>query len=99
MVVRSIISGCGGYLPDRVVTNEELARRLDTSDEWIRTRTGIHERRIADEGESTSTLAIQAGKMALGSAKILPSELDLIILATTTPAKFTGPEILFASIS
>ena len=83
--LRAEVVGTGISLPDKVLTNSDLEKSLDTSDEWIRTRTGIHERRIADEGESSSTLAIKAGKMALESAKILPNELDLIIVCTSTP--------------
>ena len=83
--LRAEVVGTGISLPEKVLTNSDLEKSLDTSDEWIRTRTGIHERRIADEGESSSTLAIQAGKMALESAKILPNELDLIIVCTSTP--------------
>lgn len=77
--------GCGGYLPDRVMTNEELAEMVDTSDAWIVERTGIRERRIAAEGETTSDLALAASKRALASAGVSAEELDLIILATSTP--------------
>ena len=83
--IRAEIVGTGMFLPKKILTNQDLEKTLNTSDEWIRTRTGIHERRIADEDESSSTLAIQAGKIALGSAKILPRELDLIIVCTSTP--------------
>ncbi len=85
MVLRSVITGCGAYLPERVVTNEELAARVDTSDEWIRQRTGIAERRIAAEGEMTSDLAIAAARAALASAGIDGADIDLIVLATATP--------------
>ena len=83
--IRAEIAGTGMFLPGKVLTNADLEKTLDTSDEWIRTRTGICERRIADEGESSSTFAIQAGKMALESARIQPNELDLIIVCTSTP--------------
>jgi 3-oxoacyl-[acyl-carrier-protein] synthase-3 len=83
--VRSQIAGCGGYLPERVVTNDELAARLDTSDSWIRQRTGIGERRIAAPGELTSDLAFCAARRALESAGMSGSDLDLIVLATATP--------------
>ena len=83
--IRAEIAGTGMFLPNKVLTNADLEKTLDTSDEWIRSRTGIHERRIASDGESSSTLAIQAGKMALESAKILPNELDLVIVCTSTP--------------
>src|SRR6266446_10203758 len=85
MILRSRVAGCGGYLPERVVTNDELATRLDTSDSWIRQRTGIGERRIAAEGELTSDLAFHAARRALERAGISGSDLDLIVLATATP--------------
>jgi 3-oxoacyl-[acyl-carrier-protein] synthase III len=68
MNLRAQVAGCGAYLPERVLTNEELARRLDTSDEWIRQRTGIGERRIAADGELTSDLAVAAARRALERA-------------------------------
>src|SRR5277367_3286112 len=79
------VAGCGAYLPERVLTNDELARRLDTSDEWIRQRTGIGERRIAAEGELTSDLAVAAAARALERAGMSGNDLDLIVLATATP--------------
>jgi 3-oxoacyl-[acyl-carrier-protein] synthase III len=85
MTVRSQIAGCGAYLPERVVTNQELASRLDTSDEWIRQRTGIGERRVAAPGELTSDLAVRAADRALSSAGMSGSDLDLLVLATATP--------------
>jgi 3-oxoacyl-[acyl-carrier-protein] synthase-3 len=85
MTLRSQIAGCGGYLPERIVTNDELAERLDTSDTWIRQRTGIGERRIAADGELTSDLAVCAARRALESAGMSGSDLDLIVLATATP--------------
>jgi 3-oxoacyl-[acyl-carrier-protein] synthase-3 len=85
MAFRSQVAGCGAYLPERVVTNDELARRLDTSDEWIRQRTGIGERRVAAEGELTSDLAVAAARRALTRAGMSGSDLDLIVLATATP--------------
>lgn len=84
-VLRSQVAGVGAYLPSRVVTNAELAKKLDTSDEWIRERTGIRERRIAADGELTSDLAIAASQEALRAAGLLPSAIDLIVLATATP--------------
>jgi 3-oxoacyl-[acyl-carrier-protein] synthase-3 len=85
MVTRSVITGCGTYLPEQVVTNLDMASRVDTSDEWIQQRTGIRERRIAAEGEKTSDLAIAAAEQALSSAGIEGSEIDLVVLATATP--------------
>jgi 3-oxoacyl-[acyl-carrier-protein] synthase III len=84
-VIRSKIVGVGAYLPANVVTNEELAKRVDTSDEWIRERTGIRQRHIAVEGEKTSDLALQAARNALSHAGMDANELDLIVCATTTP--------------
>src|SRR5271170_4427962 len=85
MNLRAQIAGCGAYLPERVLTNDELAQRLDTSDSWIRQRTGIGERRIAAEGELTSDLAVAASRRALERAGMNGSDLDLIVLATATP--------------
>ena len=81
----SKIIGTGGYLPAQVLTNDELAKRVDTSDEWIRTRTGIRQRHIAADDEQTSDLALAASRKALAAAGIEPSAVDLIIVATTTP--------------
>lgn len=85
MSLRSQVAGCGAYLPERVVGNRELAERLDTSDEWIRQRTGIGERRVAGPGELTSDLAFRAAERALASAGMKGRDLDLLILATATP--------------
>jgi 3-oxoacyl-[acyl-carrier-protein] synthase III len=85
MMMRSQVLGCGGYLPERIVTNDELAARLDTSDSWIRQRTGIGERRVAAPGELTSDLAVAAARSALRHAGMSGSDLDLIVLATATP--------------
>ncbi|MEO8345219.1 MAG: beta-ketoacyl-ACP synthase III [Betaproteobacteria bacterium] len=81
----SRIAGTGRYLPERVLTNEELARTVDTSDEWIRTRTGIRQRHIAASHEVTSDLSLHASRVALAAAGIVPADVDLIIVATTTP--------------
>ena len=78
----SYISGTGHYLPDRIVTNKEMSEWMDTSDEWIRERTGIEERRFAEEGQGPSDLAIPAVDMALEDAQITKDEIDLIIFAT-----------------
>jgi 3-oxoacyl-[acyl-carrier-protein] synthase-3 len=85
MELRSQIVGCGAYLPARIVTNDDLAARLDTSDAWIRQRTGIGERRVAAAGELTSDLAVRAAQQALDGAGMNGSDLDLIVLATATP--------------
>jgi 3-oxoacyl-[acyl-carrier-protein] synthase-3 len=81
----SRIIGTGGYLPEKILTNDELERMVDTSDEWIRTRTGIVERHIAADNEMASDLALNASRNALAAAGIQAGEIDLIILATTTP--------------
>jgi 3-oxoacyl-[acyl-carrier-protein] synthase-3 len=85
MTIRSIIAGCGGYLPERIVTNAELAARLETTDEWIIERTGIRSRHIAAEGETTGDLAEKAAIQALKNAGLSASDIDLVILATATP--------------
>ena len=79
------IAGTGSYLPERVLTNEELSRRVDTSDEWIAARTGIRQRHIAADGETTGDLGYHAAVRALESAGVAAAELDLIVLGTTTP--------------
>ncbi|QEX22705.1 3-oxoacyl-[acyl-carrier-protein] synthase 3 [Hypericibacter adhaerens] len=84
-VIRSLVAGCGAYLPQKVVTNADLATKMATSDEWIRQRTGIRQRHVAAQGELTSHLAINAAEAALADAGMTPDELDLIVLATTTP--------------
>ena len=85
MVTRSIVAGCGAYLPSRILSNAELARKLETSDEWIVQRTGIRERRIAADGEMTSDLAIRAAEAALKNAGMSGNDIDLIVVATSTP--------------
>jgi len=84
-VKRSVVLGCGSYLPSKIMTNADLAKLVDTSDEWIVERSGIKERRIAADGETTSDLALAAAQAALDDAKLDPQEIDLIILATSTP--------------
>jgi len=84
-VVRSVVLGVGGYLPEKILTNDELSKIVDTSDEWIRQRTGIRERRIAAEGELTSDLAAAAARVALASAGVDIAGIDLIVVATATP--------------
>jgi len=84
-ILRSVVKGVGGYLPDRVVTNQDLAQIVDTSDEWITARTGIRERRIAADGELTSAMGLAAARAALADACLEPGDIDLIVLATSTP--------------
>lgn len=84
-MIRSVIAGCGSYLPERILTNADLAKMVDTSDEWIVERTGIHQRHIAAENEKTSDLALKASEAALKQAGISADEIDLIVLATATP--------------
>jgi 3-oxoacyl-[acyl-carrier-protein] synthase-3 len=84
-MIRSIVEGCGAYLPERIVTNEELARRVDTSDEWIVQRTGIRSRHVAADGEFTSHLATRAAIHALERAGMTAADIDMIVLATSTP--------------
>ena len=84
-MLRSVVIGCGSYLPARVLSNADLAHTVDTSDEWIVQRTGIRERRIAAPGELTSALAIAAARAALADARIDAQAIDLIVLATSTP--------------
>jgi len=84
-VIRSKIVGHGAYLPQTVLSNAELATRIDTSDEWIRERTGIRQRHVVRDGEKTSDLALQAARQALASAGMDAGEIDLVVCATTTP--------------
>ena len=84
-MLRSVIRGTGSALPSRIVTNAELAERVDTSDEWIFARTGIRQRHIAGDGETTGTLAVDAARQALDAAGLTPRDIGLIIVATATP--------------
>ena len=83
--VFSRIAGTGSYLPDNVVTNDDLAQRVDTSDEWIRSRTGIRQRHIAAEGQTTGDLAYEAALRAMAAAGVTADDLDMIVVGTTTP--------------
>src|ERR1700754_2888423 len=85
MTLRSVILGTGSALPRRCVSNVELAETVDTSDEWIVERTGIRQRYVAGEGETTATLATEASRNALEAAGLAATDIDLIILATATP--------------
>jgi 3-oxoacyl-[acyl-carrier-protein] synthase-3 len=82
---RSVVAGVGAYLPKRVITNDELSKAVDTSDEWIQQRTGIRERHVAAEGEYTSHLGLAAARAALADAQMPADDVDLIVLATSTP--------------
>jgi len=84
-LMRSVVLGCGSYLPGRILSNDELARSVETTDEWIVQRTGIRERHIAAAGELTSDLALNAARAALANAHVEASSIDLIVLATSTP--------------
>src|SRR4051812_39284233 len=84
-MIYSRIAGTGSFLPPRVMTNDEFAQRLDTSDAWIRERTGIAQRHIADESQGSSDLALGACRQAMEAAGAKPEDIDLIIVATSTP--------------
>ena len=88
---QAVVAGTGSYLPEKILTNQELEKTLNTSDAWITERTGIHERRIASEEESASVMAAKAGKQALEEGGLSPENLDLIIVATSSP------DVLFPS--
>jgi len=89
-VLRSVVTGVGGYLPEDVVTNEDLSRVVDTSDEWIRERTGIRRRHRAADDQAVSDLAVEAARKALEAAGKTPADVDMIVVATTT-ADLTFP--------
>jgi 3-oxoacyl-[acyl-carrier-protein] synthase-3 len=84
-IMRTVVLGCGSYLPSRVVTNADLSLKVDTSDEWITQRTGIRERHIVADGETTSEMGIHAARAALAAAGVDAQSIDLIVLATSTP--------------
>ena len=84
-MIRTAVLGIGAALPDNIVTNDDLAKKVDTSDEWIRERTGIRQRHIARDGEKTSDLALAAARAALKNAGVTADELDLVIVGTTSP--------------
>src|SRR5512140_1670049 len=85
MAIRTILTGVGGYLPKRIVPNDELARRLETSDEWIRERTGIRQRHLAGATETTASMGTRAAPSALAMAAATPADVDAIIVGTSTP--------------
>ena len=85
------ILGTGSYLPPKVVTNDDLARMLDTSDEWIYSHTGIHSRHVAEADDCTSAMAAKAARKALEAAQVAPADIGLIIVATSTPDYATFP--------
>lgn len=82
---RSVVAGCGGYLPARILTNEELSKTLDTTDEWISERTGIRQRHVAAPDEMTSDIGLAAAQAALTDGDIDPDSIDMVVLATSTP--------------
>jgi 3-oxoacyl-[acyl-carrier-protein] synthase-3 len=90
--LRSVVRGVGAFLPERVLTNDELARTVDTSDEWIEQRTGIRQRHIAAPGETTSQLATKAAEAALAAAGLTAADIDLIVVGTSTP-DYTFPAV------
>ena len=92
MKIRAVVRGVGHYLPERIVENAEFESRLETSDEWIRARTGIERRHFAAEGETTSQLAIKAAQAALLDAELTANDIDAIVVATSTP-DFTFPSV------
>jgi len=79
------VTGVGAYLPERILTNDDLATMVDTSDEWIASRTGIRERRLAAEGQATSDLGVEAARAALADAKLEPKDIDLLVVGTSSP--------------
>ena len=85
MIIRAVVKGIGHYLPDRIVTNKDLEALVDTTDDWIRTRSGIERRHFAADGQLTSDLATRAARAALTDAGLVPSDIDAIIVATSTP--------------
>src|SRR5690606_17100068 len=85
MTTRAVVKGVGHYLPERVVPNAEFEATIDTSDEWIRSRSGIERRHFAAEGQTTSDLAVRAAQAALADAGLTAEDIDAIIVATSTP--------------
>ena len=81
------VAGIGSYLPEKVVTNKDLEKMMDTSDEWIRERTGIKRRHIAADDETTASLGVEAAKRAMAAAGVEPEDIDLIIVGTATPTR------------
>ena len=93
---RSVVRGVGGYLPEKVLTNDDLSKMVDTDDQWITERSGIKRRHIAADGELTSDIAVEASKVALEKAGLTPDDIDLIVVATATPDRtFRRPRRLF----
>ena len=92
MPVSSVIRSTGVYLPDKILTNHDLEKLVDTSDEWIKQRSGIESRRIAAEGETTADMAVEAARQALERGDVDPQSIDTVIVATTTPDR-TFPSV------
>src|SRR5215831_3066991 len=86
--IKAKISGVAGYVPPRVMTNDDLAKIVETSDEWISSRTGIRERHVVDKGMASSHMASEAGKCLLAKTKTDPAEIDMIVVASVTPDMF-----------
>ncbi|MBN2627159.1 MAG: 3-oxoacyl-ACP synthase, partial [Spirochaetales bacterium] len=82
--MQPVIKGMGSYLPEKIVHNDELAKRMDTSDEWIYSHTGIHQRHIASDDQTCSDLAVEASKRALEDAGLTPKDIDMILVSTVT---------------
>src|ERR1700720_1968727 len=85
MVIKAAVTGWGSYSPEKILTNQELETLVATSDAWIRSRTGIRERHVAGKNDTTSSMGLIAAQAALQGAELMPSDIDLIICATTTP--------------
>ena len=85
MTIRAVVKGIGHYLPDRIVANSDLEELVETTDEWIRTRSGIERRHFAAEGQMTSDLATRAARAAVRDAGLEPNDIDAVIVATSTP--------------
>ena len=84
-MIYSKIAGTGRYLPERILTNADVEKLVDTSDEWIRTRTGVERRHVADENQTTSDLCVEAARIAMDDAGVSADDIDLIVIGTTTP--------------
>ena len=93
MPLRAKVLGCGAYLPSRVMSNGDLARLVDTSDEWIRTRTGVERRHVVEEDQTTSDMCVESAKNAMEDAGVTPADVDMVITGTTSP------DVVFPNVS